>query len=250
MTRPRPFEQRLEAWLDEGPATAPPDLLGDVLAAVPSATTRRRPSGAGRRFTVLSGAARFAASIAAILVIGLVGFTLINSKGSIGPGSSPSATAPVIAPTVGPASQAAVVECTPDFLRASVVSWDGAAGSRIAEVHLTNTGSVACETATLDRPALISLPAYQLNGDTLIQGKAAVNPQPLSLAPGQTVVAGVSASNYCGGEPAAPVTVAFELSNGAGIVTAAPVSQTDVTGVPPCNGAGSAASIQMQPWAP
>jgi hypothetical protein len=30
---------------------------------------------------------------------------------------------------------------------------------------------------------------------------------------------------------------------------AAPVSPTDTT-VPPCNGAGSAASISMHPWAP
>ncbi|MBI2777635.1 MAG: DUF4232 domain-containing protein [Chloroflexi bacterium] len=260
MTRPGPFEQRLEAWLDEGPATAPPDLLGDVLAAVPATTTRRRPSGAGRRFTVLAGVARLAASIAAILVVGVIGFTLINSKGAIGPGSGPSPTAtapdlaPTIAPTIGPASPGAtpagVADCAPDVLSATVVAWNGAAGSRIAEVRLTNTGSAPCLTATLDRVSLVSLPAFTLDSSTLIQGANPTNPQPLTLAAGETVTAGVAASNYCGEAPAAPVTVAFELSNGAGIVTAAPVNQTDVSGVPPCNGPGSPGSVQMQPWAP
>lgn len=204
---------------------------------------------------MLAGVARLAASIAAILVIGVVGFTLINSKGALGPGSSPSptATAPVVIPTIGPdpsPSPAGVADCTPGVLAARVVGWDGAAGSRIAEVKLTNTGSAPCLTATLDRVALVSLPAFELDGSALIQGKNPTSPQPLTLAAGETVTAGVAASNYCGAEPAAPVTVAFELSNGGGIVTAAPVNQTDVSGVPPCNGPGSPGSVQMQPWAP
>jgi hypothetical protein len=45
------------------------------------------------------------------------------------------------------------------------------------------------------------------------------------------------------------VTVAFVFGNAARVV-AAPVSPTDLDGVPPCFGSTGSAVIEMQPWAP
>ena len=69
----------------------------------------------------------------------------------------------------------------------------------------------------------------------------------LTVAPGDVVKTFVQDANYCGPEPVAPVSVAFVLDGG-GRIVATPLSPTDAT-VPPCNGAGSAGDIEMQPWA-
>jgi hypothetical protein len=67
------------------------------------------------------------------------------------------------------------------------------------------------------------------------------------MAPGDVVKTFVQDANYCGPDPVAPVSVAFVLKAG-GRFVATPLSPTDAT-VPPCNGAGSPADIEMQPWA-
>lgn len=266
MNRPRSFEQRLEAWLEEGPASAPPDLLDEVLDSVPANTPQRRRPGAGRRLLVLSSFARFGAAIAAILVIGVVGIALLNSRipapgnvGAVGDSPTPLITdAPTTAasdvpttgssvpPTVAP-TEVPVALCAPQTLAARVISWDGATGHRIATVQLKNTGSAACQTASMDRPQLVGG-----NGAILIDGTPAVAPSAITLAAGEIVTALVQDANYCGAAtPVAPVTVAFVLSTGAGRIVAAPQTPTDDFGVPPCNGAmGSPGDIEMQPWAP
>jgi hypothetical protein len=254
MNGPRSFEQRLEAWLDEGPASAPPDLLDVVLDSVPSTIPPRRRLGAGRRLLVRSSVARFGAAIAAVLVIGIVGFSLLNSRntgiGATGPTPTPTAsvTAPDATPAVteAPATQATIAACGSASLAASITTWGGAAGHRIATVELKNTGTVACQTAAQDRPQLVGG-----NGALLIDGAPAVQPALLVLAPGQKLTTLVQDGNYCGSTPVAPVTVAFVLSTGAGRVVATPQTPTDTFGIPPCNSApGSAGTIEMQTWTP
>ncbi len=97
MNRPRSFEQRLEAWLEEGPASAPPDLLAEVLDSVPHDNPRRRRGGV-RRLQMLSSFARFGAAVAAILVIGVVGISLLESRfpGVGGPGTSASRSSRIV----------------------------------------------------------------------------------------------------------------------------------------------------------
>lgn len=240
MNRPRSFEQRLEAWLEEGPASAPPDLLTEVLDAVPHDNPRRRRG--ARRLLMLSSFARFGAAVAAILVIGVVGISLLESKfpGVGGPGTTETPIATIL-PTIGPE-----MSCRPDVLTARILSWEGAAGHRIATVEMKNTGTETCLTGAFDRPQLVGG-----DGTVLIDGIVDSSLQLRSLAAGQTVTTLVQDGNYCGATPVAPVTVAFVLTSGAGRIVAAPVSATDTEGVPPCNGAaGSAGDIEMQNWAP
>jgi hypothetical protein len=247
MNRPRTFEQRLEAWLEEGPASAPPDLLGEVLDSVPLHNPTRRRFGAARRLFVLSATAKFGAAIAAVLVIGVVGFSLILSKTpSIGgTGATPT---PIVTdlPTAS-TGVVAHVPCGPSNLAARIVSWEGAAGHRIATVELKNTGSDVCDTKFVDRPQLVGG-----DGTVLIDGVTPpLSMDVLSIAPGDTVSTLVQDGNYCNDIPVAPITVAFVLSSGEGRIVATPVSPTDIDGLPPCNGdAGSAGSIEMLAGAP
>ena len=255
MNRPRTFEQRLEAWLEEGPASAPPDLLEEVLDSVPLHNPRRRRFGAARRLFVLSATAKFGAAIAAVLVIGVVGFSLILSKNppvggtaTATPTTVPTSAAPVTSETPSPTvtSPPTVVLCTPETLAARITSWDGAAGSRIGSVELKNSGTVPCETAAVDRPQLVGG-----DGTILIEGVAAVAPARITLAAGQVVTTLVRDSNYCNDIPVAPITVAFVLSSGEGRIVATPVTPTDTGGLPPCNGdANSLGTIEMQAWTP
>lgn len=204
---------------------------------------------------MLSGIAKFAATVAAILVVGLVGITLMNSRGP-GVGTGPTATpaTPTTAvrptaslePTIVPTSGGPAL-CAPAGLTARLTSWSGAAGHRIASVELTNTGAEQCITGFVDRPQLVGG-----DGTVLIEG---VNPpsssEVLMLNAGEKVTTLVQDGNYCGSTPVAPVTVAFVLPSGAGRVVASPLTATDTSGLPPCNGnPGSAGDIQMHAWAP
>ena len=191
---------------------------------------------------MLSSFARFGAAIAAVLVIGVVGVSLLGSKvPGIGVGSTPTPAA-----TASPIAAGGPVICTPLMLDARITSWEGAAGHRIANVEMRNTGKVPCDTKFVDRPQLIGG-----DGTVLINGVSAPPSfDVLGLAAGETVRTLVQDGNYCGPDPVAPVTVAFVLSTGAGRVVATPVSMTDVDGIPPCNGTpGSAGIVEMQAWA-
>jgi len=125
------------------------------------------------------------------------------------------------------------------------MSWQGAAGSRIANVELTNTGP-ACRLAVMTRAQLIDG-----HGTILIDGPAPTDLTTLNVAPGALIKTMVRVGNYCGPVPGAPISLAFVLAGNAGRISARAVSPTDTVGLPPCNGApGSAGSIEMQAWAP
>jgi len=125
---------------------------------------------------------------------------------------------------------------------AKITMWEGAAGSRIADVEVANTGRVACLLEKLERPQLIDAA-----GRVLIDGTPPTAGGVLELAPGARATTLVDASNYCGAAPVPPVRVAFVLRDGKRFV-AGPPTPTDAT-VPPCNGPGQPAAIGMQPWA-
>jgi len=120
--------------------------------------------------------------------------------------------------------------------------WEGAAGSRIADIEVTNSGRDTCTLAKLERPQLIDGA-----GRVLIDGTAPTSGGAIELAPGGRATTLVEASNYCGAAPVPPVQVAFVLRDGKRFI-AAPPTPTDAT-VPPCNGPGQPAVIGMQPWA-
>ena len=123
-----------------------------------------------------------------------------------------------------------------------MTGWEGAAGSRIATVRLTNHGQTACLIADLARPQLVDASGI------LIDGTAPATAGQLVVEPGAGLETLVSAGNYCGLSPVAPVSVAFILGDGDRLV-ADPVSPTDAT-VPPCLGTSQPAAISMHTWAP
>jgi hypothetical protein len=123
--------------------------------------------------------------------------------------------------------------------------WQGAAGSRFADVELTNTGP-ACTLSAMARPQLI-----EGHGAVIINGQVPGASTLLTVEPGTVLKTMVRVANYCGPLPAAPVTVAFVFNGATDRVVAMPVSAADTSGVPPCNGEpGSAGDIVMHPWAP
>ena len=149
--------------------------------------------------------------------------------------SPPATAAPTARPTIGP--------CDPASLTARIKSWEGAAGSRIATVELTNRGTASCVLDALDRPQLLGG-----DGSVRIDGQSPATTDQLTLKAGAVVTTLVEASNDCKPAPVPPITLAFVFADGQRLV-AEPLSPTDTTD-PPCNGAGSPGTIDMHPWAP
>jgi hypothetical protein len=167
---------------------------------------------------------------------------------TVAPSPSPAPTAspspsPLPTGTPAPTGTPELVYCEGSTLVARITSWEGAAGSRIATVVLTNAGSVPCSTPAVPRVRLVDGSATEL-----IQGAPPPGGGSVTIPAGGSVTTLVQASNYCGAAPVPPVGIAFDI-NGVATVLAKPVSKTDAT-VPPCNGPGQPASVQMHPWAP
>jgi len=242
-----------------------PDRILEEWNAV--ADGARRPSLPPRRVAVRAGSAGLSLAGAGLVAVVLLASAVwLGRPGSTGPGGvvptgSPSAAivvtpvpsaspAPTPTPSATPTPTAAptptpkptIGACAPAALAAKITMWEGAAGSRIADVEVTNTGRVACMLEKLERPQLIDGA-----GRVLIDGSAPTTGGVLELAPGGRATTLVEASNYCGAAPVPPVRVAFILRDGKRFV-AAPPTPTDAT-VPPCNGPGQPAAIGMQPWA-
>jgi hypothetical protein len=158
------------------------------------------------------------------------------------PSVAPSATpTPVPTPSASPSGSPRLATCEGSTLAARITSWEGAAGSRIANVELTNVGSAACSTSEVSRTRLIDG-----SGRELIQGTQPTGGARITIPAGAAVTTLVEVTNYCGAPPVPPVGIAFDI-NGTATVVAKSASQTDAT-VPPCNGPGQPGSIQMQPW--
>jgi hypothetical protein len=157
---------------------------------------------------------------------------------------SPSAsTTPSKAPSPSPTPAGTLAPCQPAELEARITSWEGAAGNRIAEVTLRNRGSQVCILAALGRPSLVDG-----GGTVLARGEPPNGTDTRKFEPGVTWKTLVNVSNVCVEPVKAPVTLTFDLAPG-GHVVAAPLKPDDVT-VPPCNGPGQPASIEMHAWQP
>jgi hypothetical protein len=158
------------------------------------------------------------------------------------PTPAPSATpTPTASPTPTPTGSPALAVCDGSALAGRITSWEGAAGSRIANVELTNSGSAPCTAPAVARARLVDG-----SGTELIQGAQPSGGATITIPAAGSVTTLVQVSNYCGAKPVAPVGIAFDI-NGVATVLAKPASNTDAT-VPPCNGPGQPGSIEMQPW--
>lgn len=212
-----------------------------------AASTARRPAAPPRPVVVRSGLPSLSVLGASLAVIALaIAVAWLNRPGPDGgvgviPSTPPSPTTtpiptPSPVPTIGP--------CHPAVLAARITLWEGAAGHRIADVTMTNTGSSPCLMPALSTPQLVDG-----RGAILIDGTDPTADEVLTVDAGGILTTLVDTSDYCGPVPPAPVTVAFVIA-GSGRIVATPFSSTDAT-VPPClSQAGSAGEIQMQPWAP
>jgi len=206
------------------------------------ASEARRPAGAPRPVVVRSGLPSATLAGASLVVVGLLvaGVLVGRPAPNLGLGSSPSPGDPTASATAASASGGA---CRPADVDARITQWEGAAGSRIADIELTNTGSRACGLERMAKPQLVSG-----QGDVLIEGATPAGTTVIAFAPGDVLKTLVRASNYCGPAAQRWVSVAFVTSYDA-LFVAAPLTPTDTT-LPPCNGApGSAGTIEMQPWA-
>lgn len=243
--------------------TDPAVLPIDALAIAHGVAARRRRSILSRILAPASGVARLGwIAVGALLVVAAVaGIGLAGRQAPLivavaptpTPTSQPTPVAPTPAsptatpaslPTVPPATQTpAVGACYSTELAAAITSWNGAAGSRVATVEVTNKGSSACAFPTHTQPQLVDA-----NGAVLIQGPAVTSSASLTVAPGGHLTTLVEDSNYCGPTPVAPVTLAFIFPDGTRIVAAPDARKGDVDGVPPCMGSTQPATIQMQAW--
>ncbi len=224
-----------------------------------SAVTDAAPSPDIRRFTMRSRFPVATLSAASIIVVVVALAAIVLGRPGPAPtvgsspapivGSSTAPSAPIVgsstAPTTAPSTPVAAASSRPSGsacnLSARITSWEGAAGSRIATVELTN-GPSECRIDLLPRPQLVDG-----HGKVLIDGAKPGSSGILTLAPGAHATTLVAASNWCKADPQAPISVAFVSSSGERLI-AKPVSPTDLT-LPPCNGATVPASITMHPWA-
>ena len=242
----------------------PDRILGEWSAVAGGA---RRPSTPPRRVAVRAGSTGLSLAGAGLVAVVLLATAVwLGRPGSTGPGAvvptgspsptlvatPPPSTSPAPTPPTTPAPTPTTAQtpsaaptigaCAAADLAARITQWEGAAGSRIADVEVTNTGRAACTLEKLERPQLIDGA-----GRVLIDGEAPAGSGVLELARGGRATTLVDASNYCGAAPVPPVRVAFVMRDGKRFI-AAPPTPTDAT-VPPCNGPGQRAAIGMQPWA-
>ena len=173
--------------------------------------------------------------------------------------ASPDATAspaPTTAPTPKPSptpkpTAKPVPTCTNANLTAKVTGWEGAMGSQIATVKVTNTTTTNCRLRGTARLQLVD-PAGHILIDSKTMGASGlphVSPGDKSWRMGHLgwVTTQVQVANYCGSVTAVdPTTIALYLpSNGGRIVAAAGPGG----GVPGCLGApGDTGSIAMNGW--
>jgi hypothetical protein len=178
----------------------------------------------------------FAAAVAAGAVIAVV----LTRGFSPGPGTggtvwSPSPTpVPTSTPTPVPtptASPAPIAACRAGDFAWSADPWGGAAGSR-------GTIILARAVASLGRCELqgdATLTLRDANGTLLITGKSAATK--ITVTAGQVFQVGVSWSNWCGAEPAQPISLQVTLPGDTMPVPLVPAADQGLT-FKTCNGPG------------
>ena len=234
------------------------DRILDEWSSVARSATPPGPPPRGATTSVAGAGISLAG--AAVLVIALVAvFAVLGNRPSqTSPGALPSASpspsvafaspepaTPVPATATPepatPTPRATDEVCPAGALVPQITLWEGAAGSRIAHVELTNTSNTSCVVGAVNRVQLV-------DGDNnvLIDGTVPTTPSTLVIPSSGVATTLVEVSNYCGASPVVPVSLAFWL-DGRTPTLSLPASATDTT-TPPCNGPGQPGSIQMHPW--
>jgi hypothetical protein len=260
------FDHDLRSVLHEDAPRDVPDDLRRRVAAVPATNpvASRLPRPAWRHpIGLWSG---LAAVVLAMVAIGIwrIGPVITPGVGgtpspspSIEPSPSPSAVAavsplPASSPSPAPSASGAAIACRNEDLAGQILGWQGAAGSRIAAVRITNTSAHMC--------IIRGTPALQLidaSGIVLVDsatagpsGQPHVMPSDpaFKVAPGGKLRTDVAVSNYCGPDPTLPIDIVFRLwpDGRRLLVTPGPGTPSDEA-VPPCTGS-TGSEIAMNGW--
>ena len=154
--------------------------------------------------------------------------------------------APTVAATPGPTTAAATPatgrgECAPDDLRVGGDPWEASAGSRFAELTVTNQGDAAC---TL--PAQPSVAVADATGSVLIATDPAGTAPGPSLAAGGTARFSLQFANWCDPATAMPARLLFLI--GGGGIDVADLAVPTADDMPPCNGPDQPPSLTATDW--
>jgi hypothetical protein len=122
------------------------------------------------------------------------------------------------------------------------LSWEGAAGQRIATITVTNGSDGTCVINGITHVQYVDA-----GNHVLIDGPVPTGAGTLTVAPHSSVTTMVEIGNYCGPAPEQPVGIAFTDGDRKLLLIGSPASQADMS-VPPCNGPAQPGSIQMHPW--
>jgi hypothetical protein len=184
-----------------------------------------------------------------IVVVALAAGAFAGVRAIGGPRASGIGDSPSVQPT--PSSDL----CTPGHLRA-VGSIQGAAGSRVGSISLTNFSDKPC---TLEGTPEIQLLDENLNpitsgvtfGTTPAGWEADGSPEPagwpvVTLAPGDSASVRIDWSNWCPDGRAAPLWRVGIPGSG----TVDVINGMDSETPPPCNGQGQPSTIDVGPFEP
>jgi hypothetical protein len=129
--------------------------------------------------------------------------------------------------------------------------WQGAAGSRIADVEITSVSTSPCIIQ-----GTLELQLIDASGRVLIdsatsgpsgQPSSGSTAPTLELAPGGRLRTQVQVSNYCGAEPTLPIDITFMLADGRRFVAKPGPGVASDMAAPPCLGS-TGSHIEMNGW--
>jgi hypothetical protein len=207
--------------------------------ALPATAADLRARVPRRRGLLMSagGLGGLAAAVAAGAVVAVVLTRGLGpGPGNTGTGSNPTPT-PTLAATPAPtASPVPVAACHAGDFAWSSDPWGGAAGSR-------GTTILARGVTGLQGPCVIrgqaTLTLRDANGALLLTAHAGATN--VSVKAGDLFEMGVSWSNWCGNDPAQPISLTLVLPGDSLPVPLVPASGS--IQVPPCNGPGQPPSL-------
>src|SRR4029078_12549030 len=115
--------------------------------------------------------------------------------------TAPAPPTPTLTPTPSPSL---IADCNPADLATQITLWEGAAGSRIGHVQLTNNGSGTCSTADTWQPVLVDG-----QGRALIECRPWPTATRIILPAGQVVTTLVLVRHYLRPRRPAPRSVSL-----------------------------------------
>jgi hypothetical protein len=233
------YEPRLTRRVGAFAEQAVRPIDATAIAATAAATARQRTI-AGRLFGSMSSTARLGVVLAGAVLATAVG-AVIAAGGLNGPG--PTQTTTAVGPNATPTSVPGSVDaCTVNSLTGEIIAWEGAAGNRIANVKVRNTGANACALPKLLRPVLI-----ERAGNALILGTPPQPAEAITIPANTTATTLVDMANYCGTAPSSPLGIRLYLPSDTSVEAYPAAGVPLPIDPPPCNGPSQAASIEMQP---